>query len=29
MKSLIPSFAGENGIVGNGEDKKEKPPVIY
>ena len=29
MKSLIPSFAGENGIVGNGEDKKEKPPVVY
>ncbi|MFR5452568.1 MAG: hypothetical protein ACLTIG_15190 [Roseburia hominis] len=29
MKSLIPSYAGENGIVGNGEDKKEKPPVVY
>ncbi len=29
MKSLIPQLCWENGIVGNGEDKKEKPPVVY
>ena len=29
MKSLIPSYAGENRIVGNGEDINKKPPVIY
>lgn len=29
IESLIPSYAGENGIGGNGEDEKEKPPVIY
>lgn len=26
---FILEAAGENGIVGNGEDKKEKPPVVY
>ena len=27
MKSLIPQLCwGENGIVGNDKDKKEKPP---
>lgn len=29
MKSLIPSYAGENGIAGSGEDINKKPPVIY
>ena len=29
MKSLILGYAGENGVVGNGEDKKEKPHVTY
>ena len=29
MKSLIPSYAGENGIAESGEDINKKPPVIY